>query len=172
MLVVCGSKHSAHPKATVDRGIIPPLIALVSSTNMDICSQAIWAVGNLCGDGHVIRDLVVDQGFLPALISAIERFSDKPPFLKTASWALANLCRAKPRPSVSLFMPTAGTSAGVFPTLIALFHSNNNDVISNAAWFQENYFQLVILLSVGRYHICAAPIGLLTQYFLQGWFLY
>ena len=38
---------------------IPALVALMGSPELDVCEQAVWAIGNIAGDCPALRDLVL-----------------------------------------------------------------------------------------------------------------
>ncbi len=59
--------------------------------------QAVWALGNIAGDGPKCRDYMLQCGVMPALLTV---FSDNAPMgiLRNATCALSNLCRGKPAP--------------------------------------------------------------------------
>lgn len=56
----------------VNAGALPKLQALLSSPRPDIAEQAVWALGNIAGDGATTRDLVLNCGVLPALLQLIK----------------------------------------------------------------------------------------------------
>ncbi|KAH3760979.1 importin alpha [Pelomyxa schiedti] len=128
------SGNTKQTQAVIDYGIIPPLISLLSSTAVDVVEQTAWALGNICGDNHSFRDIVLNQGFFPAILKAMCRFPQEMNFLKNATWALSNGCRGKPSPDVRFFLPVAGESLQVFPTMAALLKCPDTDVITDAAW--------------------------------------
>ena len=38
---------------------------------MAVCEQAVWALGNITGDGPQCRDLVIGLGIIPPLLALI-----------------------------------------------------------------------------------------------------
>ncbi|KAG8520682.1 Importin subunit alpha-8, partial [Galemys pyrenaicus] len=62
-------------------GGIQPLIGLLSSLHMTVCEQAIWALGNIAGDGPQLRDIIISSNAVPHLLaqfhqSCQSRFSE------------------------------------------------------------------------------------------------
>ncbi len=56
------------------------------------CIQAVWALGNIAGDGPEFRDVVLNHG---AMVPILDSLSSDTKFKKNASWTLSNLCRGK-----------------------------------------------------------------------------
>ncbi len=47
-------------------------IHLLSSTHMNVVDQAVWALGNIAGDGANLRELTIKNGIIPPLIALIK----------------------------------------------------------------------------------------------------
>lgn len=47
-------------------------IQLLSSPHMDVVDQAVWALGNIAGDGSDCRDFTIRNGIIPPLIALIK----------------------------------------------------------------------------------------------------
>jgi hypothetical protein len=56
-LAIIASGTSAQTRHVVESGAILPFVALLSSSNSDVCQNAVWALGNIAGDGAELRDL-------------------------------------------------------------------------------------------------------------------
>lgn len=63
-------------------GAVPLLIKLLDSQHMHVCEQAVWALGNITGDGSECRDYVISQGIIPPLLKFVNP-STQVPTLKT-----------------------------------------------------------------------------------------
>lgn len=112
-------------------GAIDPLIRLISSNNPAIREQSLWALGNIAGEGAQERDLVLAKGIVPPLIRTMEAegdFARNPSrpvstLVKTAVWAMSNLCRNK-NPLVNF-----NKVRDFLPIIMNVLHTQNNDVL-------------------------------------------
>lgn len=98
VLTNIASGNSNNTRAVVDNGAVPPLMALLSSPNVDVQDQALWGLSNVIGDSSDLRDYVIALGFIPAYETLIESHVDK--LTSNIGWIFANLCRCStsPRP--------------------------------------------------------------------------
>lgn len=53
-------------------GAVPILIRLLSSPHPSVCEQAVWALGNIAGDGAQCRDYVISEGIILPLLQLIQ----------------------------------------------------------------------------------------------------
>lgn len=53
-------------------GAIPKLVALLKSASLNVAEQAVWALGNIAGDGPMARDLVLGHDAMPLLLDLIK----------------------------------------------------------------------------------------------------
>lgn len=92
--------------------------------------QGAWAVGNIAGANTKCRDIVLDCGAVGALIDLI-KVSDASNIvvtaLRNAVWAVSNLCRGEPQPTLDAVTPA-------LPVLVRMLHHAHAEAASNAAW--------------------------------------
>uniref|UniRef100_UPI00358E25E5 importin subunit alpha-1 n=1 Tax=Myxine glutinosa TaxID=7769 RepID=UPI00358E25E5 len=125
------SGHSEHTKVVVDDGAVPALVHLISSSHLHISEQCIWALGNIAGDGPILRDLVLKHGVVAPLISILTAsdFSSLPlSYLRNITWTLSNLCRNKNPP------PPTTAVHHMLPALTQLVLSADVEVVADACW--------------------------------------
>ncbi|XP_074521437.1 importin subunit alpha-8 [Halichoeres trimaculatus] len=121
------SGTSWHTQQVVESGAVPVFISLLASPMLHISEQAVWALGNIAGDGSASRDILISCNVIPALLARIS--PDTPVgYLRNLTWTLSNLCRNKnPCPPLSAVQQ-------VLPSLIQLLHLSDKDILSDACW--------------------------------------
>ena len=121
------SGTSSQTRHVVESGAILPLVKLLSSPVLNLCNQAVWALGNIAGDGAESRDLIVKYGILEPLLALIQPGIETV-FLRNITWTLSNLCRYKnPEPAISVLKQ-------IVPALSFLLSLNDKEVIKDTCW--------------------------------------
>jgi len=46
-------------------------VQLLSSPHMNVVDQAVWALGNIAGDGSNLREMTIVSGIIPPLVALI-----------------------------------------------------------------------------------------------------
>ncbi|XP_044757189.1 importin subunit alpha-1 [Coccinella septempunctata] len=114
----------------VQEGALSKLKLLLMSPRLDIVEQAVWAIGNIAGDGPLTRDLVLQCEILTDLLRLISHYSPNIPIslLRNIVWAISNLCRNKNPP------PDFEIVRHALPTLAKLLLYKDKDVLADACW--------------------------------------
>ncbi|PRD28292.1 UNVERIFIED_CONTAM: Importin subunit alpha-4 [Trichonephila clavipes] len=122
------SGTSLQTTAVVNTGAVPLFLELLKSPHQNVCEQAVWALGNIIGDGPDFRDYVIKLGVVAPLLSFIK--PEIPlPFLRNVTWVIVNLCRNKDPP------PPVETIKELLPALCMLIHHSD---VNEAVWFLSN----------------------------------
>ena len=64
--------NSEQTNAVVHGGAVPRFVKLLKSAEENVCEQAVWALGNIAGDGPLLRDKVIDAGAIDPLLSLVK----------------------------------------------------------------------------------------------------
>ena len=108
-------------------GAVPIFLALLQSENTNVVEQAVWALGNIIGDGPPLRDYWIQMGVVQPLIGLIG--PDKSiSFLRNVTWVIVNLCRNKSPP------PAPETIRELLPALNYLIQSDDNNILVDTIW--------------------------------------
>uniref|UniRef100_A0A7M5XI44 IBB domain-containing protein n=1 Tax=Clytia hemisphaerica TaxID=252671 RepID=A0A7M5XI44_9CNID len=136
------SGSSAQTQAVVHAGAVAHFMRLLESKHQNVCEQAVWALGNIIGDGPVLRDFVIRHGVVAPLLTFID--PNVPlTFLRNVTWVIVNLCRNKEPP------PPMETIQQLLPALGVLIHHNDLDILVDSVW------ALSYLTDCGNDHIQA-----------------
>uniref|UniRef100_A0AAX7T1G0 Importin subunit alpha n=1 Tax=Astatotilapia calliptera TaxID=8154 RepID=A0AAX7T1G0_ASTCA len=106
------SGTSAQTQAVVKSNAVPLFLRLLQSPHQNVCEQAVWALGNIIGDGPQCRDYVISLGVVKPLLSFINP-SIPITFLRNVTWVIVNLCRNKDPPPPMETVQEVGVTACV-----------------------------------------------------------
>ncbi|XP_044728634.1 importin subunit alpha-5 [Chrysoperla carnea] len=121
------SGTSEQTMAVVQAGALEKLVLLLGSPYLNVAEQAVWALGNIAGDGATNRDLVLNCNVMPALLKLIKPDTSIS-LLRNTVWAISNLCRNKNPP------PEFIRVRECLPTLAQLLYSPDKDVLADTCW--------------------------------------
>lgn len=121
------SGTSEQTNQVVRAGAVPWFLQLLTSAAPSVCEQAVWALGNIIGDGPHLRDYVIRHGVVQPLLTFIN--PDIPiSFLRNVTWVIVNLCRNKEPP------PPTPTIIEILPALNVLIHHTDINILVDTVW--------------------------------------
>lgn len=121
------SGTSEQTNAVVEAGAIPKLVPLIKSHERSVAEQAVWALGNIAGDGPSTRDLVLQHNLMTGLVELVT--PDLPAsFLRNIVWTISNLCRHKSP------LPAFEHIKVCLPLLTKLLNSDDDSVLADSCW--------------------------------------
>ncbi|KAL1780711.1 importin subunit alpha-4 [Sigmodon hispidus] len=121
------SGTSAQTQAVVQSNAVPLFLRLLHSPHQNVCEQAVWALGNIIGDGPQCRDYVISLGVVKPLLSFINP-SIPITFLRNVTWVIVNLCRNKDPP------PPMETVQEILPALCVLIYHTDINILVDTVW--------------------------------------
>uniref|UniRef100_A0A7N6ARJ6 Importin subunit alpha n=1 Tax=Anabas testudineus TaxID=64144 RepID=A0A7N6ARJ6_ANATE len=121
------SGTSEQTQAVVQSNAVPLFLRLLHSPHQNVCEQAVWALGNIIGDGPQCRDYVISLGVVKPLLSFISP-SIPITFLRNVTWVMVNLCRHKDPP------PPMETIQEILPALCVLIHHTDVSILVDTVW--------------------------------------
>jgi len=121
------SGSSEETRAVVQAGALPYFVALLQSNDPAVCEQAVWALGNVAGDGPTLRDDVLRKRALPPLLHLVspDRSDD---FIRNVAWTLSNLCRGKDPP------PDFNQIRKCLPVFASLLNHHDCEILGDVCW--------------------------------------
>ncbi|XP_071950554.1 importin subunit alpha-3-like [Antedon mediterranea] len=121
------SGTSTQTQAVVHAGAVPLFLQLLESSHQNVCEQAVWALGNIIGDGPSCRDYVISLGVVEPLLKFINP-NIPLSFLRNVTWVIVNLCRNKNPP------PSIDTIREILPALYALIQHRDVNILVDTVW--------------------------------------
>lgn len=104
------------------------MVQLLHSPHIEVVEQAIWGLGNIAGDSHKVRDLVISAGAIIPIADILDKAQPGSSFVRNASWTLSNLCRGRPSPD---FYKVARAIPSLAKVLI---ENDNEDILIDVCW--------------------------------------
>ena len=120
-----------HTRVLIQKGAIPALVGLMSSSNDEVLEQAVWVLGNLAGDGPPARDKVLREKALMPLLKIINE-SKRLSLQRISTWALSNICDGQPQAYASSATPF--NLQAVLACLVRIIGHEDTEVVSHVCW--------------------------------------
>ncbi|XP_039256969.2 importin subunit alpha-6-like [Styela clava] len=111
----------------VEANAVQSFTSLLHSGHVEVQEQAVWALGNISGDGPQFRDYVLNCDVLPSLLK-LALVPNRPSMTKNIVWAISNLCRGKVPP------PDFEKVKHCLPVLARLLFHSDADILTDACW--------------------------------------
>lgn len=122
------SGQSEQVQVLIDKGTVDVLVQLLNSPHIEVVEQAIWGLGNIAGDSHKIRDLVIKAGAVTPIANHLDLAKPGSSFVRNASWTLSNLCRGRPAPHFEKVKRAIPSLAKV------LIENDLDDILVDVCW--------------------------------------
>ncbi|XP_062133889.1 importin subunit alpha-4-like [Drosophila sulfurigaster albostrigata] len=130
--IASGPSELTHKVAT--SGAVPILINLLSAGDYKVADQAIWALGNIIGDGPEKRDFVLGFGLIQPILILLK--AELPiSFVRNIAWVIGNISR-KWEPVVSQQI-----TMEIQPALKVLLEYTDVQVVKDTIWAINNFTQ-------------------------------
>ncbi len=95
---------------------------------MDVIEQAIWGLGNIAGENHKVRDMVIAARAVEPISRVLDHAQPGTSLVRNASWALSNFCRGRPSPDFEKIKRAIPSLSKV------LIENDNEDVLIDVCW--------------------------------------
>ncbi|XP_003559766.1 importin subunit alpha-1b isoform X1 [Brachypodium distachyon] len=106
-------------------GAVQRFVDLLGSPNANVRHQAMWALGNIAADMPSCREIVLDHGVVTPLLAQFKE-DMKVSVLRTATWALSNICFGK--------LPVEVQVKPILEIISLLIHSADEKILADACW--------------------------------------
>jgi len=107
---------------------VPFFLEFLKSKNLDTYEPALWALGNIIGDGPLLREFVIRMGVVQPLVSFTQR-NVPSPILYNVALVIGNLCRSYCYSTIS-----TETVLQILPALEVLISHGDLDILKCALW--------------------------------------
>lgn len=123
---IAAGKHE-HTQHLAEHDAPVEFVRIMQSGHARLKEQACWALGNMAGDSPELRDEVLAAGGMQVVLEVLRPEQAKLTAVKTATWAMSNLCRGKPSPEPKLVRDA-------IPVASRLIFSTDKAIEVDALW--------------------------------------
>ena len=130
-LSIISGGSTFHRNAIVDHGALDIFVQKVSSPMQHVRDQAVIGIGNVAQDSVCLRDIALKSGALAEILNELQNLHPALQLERVGMyhmsrkmqtvWALCNLCKGQPPPSMTLIEP-------VLEQLKLLLDEDNDDI--------------------------------------------
>jgi hypothetical protein len=109
------------------------LLKCLSSKNPNTREQACWALANMAGENHKIRDLLLKNGIISKL-KMLAKQEKNVSCIVNIAWCISNLLSNKPIPECELI-------CNVIPLLSFLLTHSNMEILGDTCWAISRFLE-------------------------------
>lgn len=112
--------------AVVELDAIPKLVECLRTGDLKLKEQSLWALGNIMGEGHKLRDTIIDLGAVPLITNLVTE--DAPTYLlRTIAWVMSHFYRRRPSPKDAILKD-------VIPAFWIMLDCQDANVLFDTLW--------------------------------------
>ena len=121
--------NNRQTSSVVQAGAIEPLLHLLSSPQLEVQEQSVWALGNIAGDCDEYREYILRLDGFGMIVRLAQSNIDKFGIVRNCIWCLSNLCRYQQNKEFmfSYVQP-------FLPFLQQIMQYNKIEVVTDACW--------------------------------------
>ena len=134
----------------MDSGVIPHLLGLIAQGTPKVSTQALWAIGNVCGEHFNFRNAVIGMNFMDLLLAKIGQYSTLRQ-LRVAVWVAVTIVKEKPSPPIEVVQPLLPVMADV------LLKQTDEEVLINAGFALAYLTDMSTQMSTLAFHYAIVP---------------
>jgi len=122
---IAATDYATH---VANAGAIKPLVRLLLHTNAKVREQSAWCLGNIAGQGHNLRDQILNESILQQSLLANLVHPNNMSLLGTIVFTISNLCKGNPSPFTTL------TNDFVYPLVALLDKPITEEITMDVLW--------------------------------------
>lgn len=95
------SGNRMQTQTIIDKGGLKLFVESITSSNLDLVEQCLWAIGNISADSTDLRDMLNTMGAIENFISVYDKIQFHQERYANWIWSLSNCCRGMPSPNLT-----------------------------------------------------------------------